>query len=34
MRMFSKIKGVLNEDIAKETEVLLKKVGLFDVKDA
>jgi ABC-type multidrug transport system ATPase subunit len=34
MRMFSKIKGVHNEDIDEESEALLDQVGLLDVKNA
>ena len=34
MRMFSKIKGVQNEDIDEESEALLDQVGLLDVKNA
>lgn len=32
--MFSKIKGVVNEDIEDETNDILTKVGLDDVKNA
>jgi ABC-type multidrug transport system ATPase subunit len=34
MRMFSKIKGVHNEDIDEESEALLDQVGLLDVQNA